>query len=127
MYVREYERPTEDAFAELEAVVGVKGRRFYGVFDVGAGRYWVCVRRREEDDPARLGLKAGTIAGGLYASARLRGDYDALIALIAPTFEEMTARHDADRRGLPSSSIDGTTSSCCTFPSRNRHLPRSAS
>ena len=37
MYVREYERPTEDAFAELEAVVGVKGRRFYGVFDEGAG------------------------------------------------------------------------------------------
>ena len=56
MYVREYGRPTEDAFAELEAVVGVKGRRFYGVFDEGAGRYWACVRRREEDDPASLGL-----------------------------------------------------------------------
>ena len=96
MYVREYERPTEDAFAELEAVVGVKRRRFYGVFDEGAGRYWACVRRHEENDPASLGLKAGTIAGGLYASARLRGDYDALMALIAPTFEEMTARHDAD-------------------------------
>ena len=97
MYVREYERPTEDAFAELEAVVGVKGRRFYGVYDAGAGRYWTCVLRREEDDPARLGLNAGIIAGGLYASARLRGDYDTLIALIAPAFEEMTARHNADQ------------------------------
>ena len=89
MYVREHEGPTEDAFAELEAVVGLKGRRFYGIFDENAGKYWACVQRREEDDPAALGLRAGTIEGGLYASARLRGDYNALVALIAPTFEAM--------------------------------------
>ena len=96
MYVREYERPSEDAFTELEAVVGVKGRRFYGVYDKGSGRFWACVLRREEEDPASLSLRAATIAGGLYASARLRGDYDTMISLIAPTFEEMIARHDAD-------------------------------
>ena len=27
MYVREFEKPDEEAFAELEAVVGLKGRR----------------------------------------------------------------------------------------------------
>ena len=46
MYVREFEKPDEEAFAELEAVVGLKGRRFYGVFDEDAGRYWACVQRR---------------------------------------------------------------------------------
>ena len=74
----------------------LKGRRFYGVFDEGAGKYWACVRRREQDDPTRLGLRTGTIEGGLYASERLCGDYEALVTLIAPTFEAMAARHRVD-------------------------------
>ena len=96
MYVREFEKPDEKAFTELEAVVGLKGRRFYGVFDEDGRRYWACVQRREQDDPASLGLRSCTIGGGLYASKRLRGDYKDLIALIAPTFEEMGARHGVD-------------------------------
>ena len=96
MWVREYEGPTGDAFAELEAVVGLRGRHFYGVFDGDAGRYWACVQRREGDNPDSLGLSAGTIKGGRYASARLRGDYDALVALIGPTFEAMLAQHSFD-------------------------------
>ena len=48
MYVCEYEKPSEEAFAELEAAVGLKGRRFYGVFDEGAKKYWACVQRREQ-------------------------------------------------------------------------------
>ena len=96
MYVREYEKPSEEAFTELEAVVGLKGRRFYGLFDEDAGKYWACVQRREQDDPTSLGLRTGTIEGGLYASERLRGDYQVLITLIAPTFEAMAARHSVD-------------------------------
>ncbi len=96
MYAREHEGPSEGAFAELEAVVGLKGRRFYGVFDEDAGKYRACVQRREQDDPASLGLRTGTIEGGLYAYDRLRGDYEALIALIAPTFDAMAARHSVD-------------------------------
>ena len=96
MYVREYEGPDARAFAELEAVVGLKGRRFYGVFDEGGGKYRACVKRREEDDPASLELRTGAIEGGLYASERLRGDYEALIALIAPTFDAMAERHSVD-------------------------------
>ena len=96
MYVREHGGPGEDAFLELEAIVGLKGRRFYGVYDEGAGRYWACVQRREQDDAASLGLRTGTIEGGLYASERLRGDYIALIPQIAPTFDAMAARHRVD-------------------------------
>ena len=96
MYVREYEGPGGEAFAELEAGVGLKGRRFYGLFDEGAGKYWACVQRREHDDPASLGLRTATIEGGLYATERLRGEYEALVPLIAPTFEAMAERHNAD-------------------------------
>ncbi len=35
MYVRE----CGEAFVELEALVGLKSRRFYGLFDEGAGKY----------------------------------------------------------------------------------------
>ena len=96
MYVRECEGPTPAAFADLAAVVGLKGRRFYGLFDEAAGRYWACVQRKEQDDPATLGLETRTIEGGLYATERLRGSYESLVPLIAPTFEAMAARHAAD-------------------------------
>ncbi len=96
MYVREYGKPSEEAFAELEAVVGLKGRRFYGVGNERAGQYRACVRRRKQDDPSSLGLRTGAIEGGLHAFERLIGDYKALIALIGPTFEGMRARHPVD-------------------------------
>ena len=96
MYVREYDKPGAEAFTELEAVVGRRGRRFYGVFDSDAGTYRACVRRREEDDPASLGLSTGAIEGGLYAYERLRGDHEALITLMIPAFEAMGKRHSVD-------------------------------
>ena len=37
MYVRECDKPGEEAFTELEAVVGLKGRRFYGGIRRGCG------------------------------------------------------------------------------------------
>ena len=97
MYLREHEKPGAEAFTELEAVVGRKGRRFYGVFDQVTGRYRACVRRDEYDNPRGLGLRTATIDGGLYAYERLRGDHDALIARIAPTFEALGERHSVDR------------------------------
>ena len=96
MFVREYQEPSGEAFEELEAVVGLKGRRFYGLYDEVKGRYWACVQRREQDDPAALGLETRTIEGGLYATERLRGSYESLVPLIAPTFDAMAARHAAD-------------------------------
>lgn len=96
MYMRDFGSPGAEAFAELEAAVGLRGRRFYGVFDPPSGRYRACVRRHKNDDPDGLGLRSATIAGGLYATERLRGDYQELIARIASTFEAMVARHGGD-------------------------------
>ncbi len=96
MYVRKCERPDEEAYTELEAVVGLKGSRFYGVLDEDEWKYWACVQRREEDDPASLGLRTCTIGGGPYAYERLRDDYENLVALVASTFQAMSQRHSAD-------------------------------
>lgn len=96
MYLREYEKPSAEAFTELEAVVGRKGRRFYGVFDQDAGRYRACVRPHEHDDPVSLGLSTDTIHGGLYAYERLRGDHESLIARIASTFEALGEQYSVD-------------------------------
>ena len=45
--------------AEVEAAVGsLRGRKCYGAFQ--GDEYRVCVQLREGDDPASMGLEAGT-------------------------------------------------------------------
>ena len=84
-----------------EAVGGLRGRRFYGVFD-GAGEYRVCVQMREGDEPIEMGLEVGTLPGGQYALVRLQGEPPAVYELIAPTFERLAQRPDRDptREGI---------------------------
>jgi hypothetical protein len=48
-------------------VGSLNGGKFYGAFDVTTQEYWVCVQRREGDDPEALGLEEGTLPGGRYA------------------------------------------------------------
>jgi hypothetical protein len=101
-------RTTDDveAFAplweRLERVIGTRGRKFYGAFFVDANEYWVCVQTREGDDAAALGLESGTLPGGPYVRARLRGEPPEVYQRIAPTFDEMARRFAVDpaRPGL---------------------------
>ena len=92
------------AWAELEQAVGsLRGRKFYGVFydEVlrdGRAEYHVCVQLRDDDDPVKLGLEVGTIAGGRYARVRLEGGPPAVYSLIAPTFKQLGERSDRDSR-----------------------------
>jgi hypothetical protein len=84
-------------WAELEDAVGaLRGRKFYGVFDPRSSEYRACVEVREGDDPAALGLEAGTIAGGRYARVRLTGEPPALYAEILPAAERLAELPDAD-------------------------------
>jgi GyrI-like small molecule binding domain len=84
-------------WAEVEKAVGsLRGRKFYGVFDGASGEYRVCVQRRDDDEPAVLGLEAGTLPGGRYAQVRLQGEPPAVYELIAPTFERLAQRPDRD-------------------------------
>ncbi len=82
-------------WSEVEAAVGsLQGRRFYGVFDVGANEYRVCVEWRDGDDAHVLGLEEGSLPGGRYARERLRGQPPALYQSIKPAFERLAQRHD---------------------------------
>ena len=76
------------AWGELEAVVLLRGRHFYGAFDPVADDYRACVEVREGDelDP---GLESGTLPGGHYLRARLRGDPPAVYQRIGPTFDAL--------------------------------------
>src|SRR5438093_10952225 len=99
MFSRFADEPTAIArgWAEFEEVVGSpRGRRFYGAFDEAVGEYLACVQLREDDDPDALGLERGTLAGGRYLRVRLHGEPPGLYDRIAPTFELMTRRPDAD-------------------------------
>lgn len=89
------------AWSELEAVVTLCGRRFYGAFDAVATDYRACVEVREGDEIVP-GLESGTLPGGRYLRARLHGDPPGVYERIAPTFDELVrqAKPDESRPSL---------------------------
>jgi hypothetical protein len=87
------------AWSELEERVGsLRGRKFYGVADPMSREYRACVELRDGDDPAALGLERGTLPGGRYARARLKGEPPAVYARIAPEAKKLAQRPDADHQ-----------------------------
>jgi hypothetical protein len=84
------------AWNELESVVDLRGRHFYGAFDPVANDYRACVEVRAEDE-LMPGLENGTLAGGRYLRARLRGEPPGVYERIGPTFEELTQHTKPDR------------------------------
>jgi hypothetical protein len=83
------------AWNELEAVVALRGRHFYGAYDPIADDYRACVEVRESDVLVP-GLESGTLPGGRYLRARLRGDPPAIYEEIKPTFDELTVQAKSD-------------------------------
>jgi hypothetical protein len=84
------------AWAELEAAVGLRGRKFFGTFQPSTGEYRVCVQLREGDDPDALGLEVGTLPDGRYLRLRLEGEPPAVYERIAPSFEALMQKADPD-------------------------------
>jgi len=83
--------------AEVEEVVGLRGRRYFGAFDADGNEYRGCVQLLEGDDPEALGLEVGTLPGGRCARVRLAGEPADVYRLIGPAFERLFARPDRDR------------------------------
>ena len=83
------------AWDELEAVVPLRGRHFYGAFDVAANEYRACVEVRDGDELVD-GLESGTLPAGRYLRARLTGDPPGVYERIGPTFDEMAQRTQPD-------------------------------
>jgi len=89
------------AWDELEAVVPLRGRHFYGAFDPVANDYCACVEVGEADELVP-DLESGTLPGGRYLRARLRGDPPAVYERIGPSFDELMrqAKPDETRPSL---------------------------
>jgi hypothetical protein len=83
------------AWRDLEAVVALSGRHFYGAYDPVADDYRACVEVRE-GDAAVPDLESGTLPGGRYLRARLRGEPPALYERIKPTFDQLMAQAQPD-------------------------------
>ena len=92
------------AWERLEALVGLRGRKFFGAFDPSTREYRVCVEVRDGDDPAALGLESGALPGGRFLRARLRGEPPEVYERIGPTFDVLvrTADPDATRPSIES-------------------------
>jgi len=90
------------AWDRLEDLVGLRGRRFLGVFNTTAGWYRTCVLVQDGDDPAALGLPTTVIPGGRYLRARLRGNAPAVYDRLAPTYAELqrSGTLDTSRPGI---------------------------
>jgi DNA gyrase inhibitor GyrI len=83
------------AWQLLEDMVGLRGRKFFGLVARG-DEYHVCVQLRSDDDPASWELETGTIPGGLYLRTRLRGEPPKIYERIAPAMAELEAATDRD-------------------------------
>jgi hypothetical protein len=89
------------AWNGLESVVALRGRHFYGAYDPVADDYRACVEVREGDELVS-GLESGTLPGGRFLRARLRGEPPAVYEQIGPTFDELArqAKPDESRPSL---------------------------
>jgi hypothetical protein len=83
------------AWNELESVVALRGRHFYGAYDPVADDYRACVEVRAGDAHVP-GLENGTLPGGRYLRARLRGEPPGLYEHIKPTFDQMVQHTKPD-------------------------------
>ena len=82
--------------AQVEEAVGLRGRKYFGAFDLDGDEYRVCVQLRDGDEPDAFGLEVGELPGGRYARIRLEGEPPDVYSLIGPTFEQLARRADRD-------------------------------
>jgi predicted transcriptional regulator YdeE len=86
----------QKAWARFEAAVGLRGRKFFGAFDVSSREYRVCAQLKENDDPRGLGFEVATLPGGAYLCARLQGEPPAVYEQIPAVFSELVKRGASD-------------------------------
>jgi hypothetical protein len=79
----------QQGWASFEELVGLRGRKFYGVIDDKAGEYHLCTAIREDDPPDRFGLEVGELAGGDYLRIVLHGEPPVVYERIGPTMRHL--------------------------------------
>ncbi len=88
------------AMQQLESKLpSLKARRFYGAFRSlpDGEEYYACVERLPTDDPGRMGLEVGRLAGGRYARRKVL-DWEAVIRAgkLGELFDDLATRHRPD-------------------------------
>jgi hypothetical protein len=81
---------------EFEQLVGLRGRKMYGVVGPKVGTYATCTPVRDDDAPDGLKLQVGEIPGGRFRRGRLRGEPPDVYALVAPGVEELESAGPLD-------------------------------
>lgn len=89
-------REAPKLFFQLEKLVGLKGRKFYGVFWQNTGEYWAATKIKKTDNQSLLRFKTGIIPGGLYVCEILEGRYQDLVKAIGPTFKRLSQQYPVD-------------------------------
>jgi hypothetical protein len=80
----------------FEKLVGLRGRKMYARVDLQLNAYTVCTPLHADDDPGRLGLEFGTLAGGWYLRGRLTGEPPGIYEQIAAAMTELQATMPGD-------------------------------
>lgn len=80
----------------FEELVGLRGRKMYARIDPRENTYTVCTPVRDGDEPDRLGLEVGTLAGGWYLRGRLVGEPPQLYERIGDGMTELEATMPGD-------------------------------
>ena len=91
------------AWQSFETAVGLKGRKFFGLFDASIDEYWVCVKLKDSDDADALDSEIGEIPGGRYLRARLEGEPPGVYERIPAGFDAMEANGPRDAPAQSSS------------------------
>jgi hypothetical protein len=83
-------------WAEFEELVGLRGRKFYGVVDQDTDEYLLATAVRDSDPADRWGLEVGELAGGAYLRAVLLGEPPDVYTKIGPTMAHLHTLAEAD-------------------------------
>jgi len=119
-----------EAMHRLESKLSsLKGRKFYGTFQMlpDGEEYFACVERTGSDDPAQMGLDAGTVPGGLFLRRKLK-DWQSVVAAkkLGEQFEEMVTTCNPDPNRPSIEFYRSMVEMYLFLPVLNREGPRSA-
>ncbi|TDQ05966.1 hypothetical protein EV186_1011944 [Labedaea rhizosphaerae] len=87
----------QQGWAEFEELVGLRGRKFYGLVDVAANEYLLATVPRDDDPADAWGLARFELPGGDYLRTVLRGEPPELYSRIGPAMQELESLTTVDK------------------------------
>jgi hypothetical protein len=87
----------QKGWAEFEELVGLRGRKFYGLVDLATDEYVLATVPRDDDPPSHWGLETGELPGGDYLCTVLHGEPPELYSRIGSTMQELESLAEVDK------------------------------